>query len=352
MNWDRLSDNDAEVFIDAVADKDYKILFEPSICDVFIYPLSFYDGYHLTRIANKYTVPYMQFDYLSNGEDHYYLDGSENVFHNLNTRGAISLDINNVFQYLSLYISYVYEYGNSLEFVGDETNSKVSYDAAEDVYVIETPLRYQDDIVAGKIEVTPEGALHVKSPLEVSFLDNLKPKDALSYVHPYTENIIEECKSLLSITQTGQSLLKTAQHLKPAIRVLNSPNYQSFCSNLRVIHLSMPAEERTAKYLQMLMMAGAIRDMEQIFDGAMHPHPIDNEDIYGEITLGKNLDQVLEMCKIVDELEELNIPEGLHELGKMGLAGFYQVYKTGADEDTLTRVYIDALGLQDIVREI
>lgn len=349
MSWITLSTEDAKAFIESVKSKGEKLLFEPSICDVYALPLDFYDGYSLYRIANKYTIPYAQLDFLSNGEDHYYLDGSEDAFHNLNARGAISLDRENAFHYLSLYISYVYERGNSMGFLGDFETSTVIYNAASHVYEISTPLSYQDSVVQGEIEVSDGGLIHVKKPVDVSFLAAPKPKPARGFTHPYAEQIIERTKTLLSHTARGQELLNLLEKMKPNVKIISSPNYQGFCANTRSIYMFMPAEEQTAKYLQAIMMAGCIRDMEQILDGCTHPHPTKNEEVYGDVNLAKNLDMIIEMCKIVEELEDLNIAEGLHDFSKMGFGGVYHAYKTGSNDDALLDVYLTALKERNII---
>lgn len=350
MSWTQADKDTAEKFLKDVVDEDCKILFEPSICDVHVLPLEFYDGYELVRIANKYTIPYMQLDYLSNGENHYYLDGSEGAFHNLNARGAISLDKKNAFDYLNLYISYVYERGNSLGFRGEYETSTVEKNETTGNYDIVTPLTYQDEGVQGEIEVTPKGVIHVKKPLQVTFLDNLNPSSGLSYTHPHESKIIEESRGLLGGTETGQKLLSLATEKKPGIKIISSPNYQGFCSNTRTIYMTMPAEEQTGKYLQALLLAGCIRDMQQVHDGYMHPHPVEDEETYGDVNLGKNLDMVIEMCKIVEELEAQNIPEGLHDLSKMGFGGLYQAYKTGSGNEALMELYLTTLEEKKIIQ--
>lgn len=349
MTWETLDKEAAKAFIESVADNDHPILFEPSICDVYALPLDFYDGYSLYRIANKYTIPYLQLDYLSNGEDHYYLDGSENPFHNLNARGAISLDSENVYYYLSLYISYVYERGNSLSELAPREDTTIRHNQATQLYEVETTLHYQDATVQSYIEISAAGAIHVRTPVTVSFLEKPQIQADTTIHHPHAEKIIERSKTLLSNTKRGAELLALYNEKQPNIHVINSPNYQGFCTNTHVIYMCMPSAEQTAKYLQSLVLAGSIRDMQQIDDMITHPHPTEREDVYGDVTLAKNLDMVIEMCKIVEELEALNMPEGLHDFSKMGFAGLYQSYKTGSSEDALFEVYMSALKQQNIV---
>lgn len=351
MSWITLDSEQARNFIKAVSSEDDKVLFEPSICDVYQLPLDFYDGYHLTRISNKYTIPYLTMDYLSNGENHYYLDGSEAAFHNLNARGAISLNEKNAFDYLSLYISYVYERGNSMGFLGEFETSSVVFDEAAQAYRIETMLNYQGKEVEGSIDVTQGGVINVKKPLEVTFLDELSPTSSISYRHTNQDKILEDSKMLLMSTTNGTRLVEALNKYKPAIHILPSPNYQGFCTNTRAIYMCMPAEEQNAKYLQAIMLAGCIADMEQVLAGHTHPHPDTDEEFFGEASLGKNLDMIKEMCKIVEEYEQQEIPEGLHALNLLGFSSVYHTYKAGGDDNMMFEVYVAALKQQHIIAE-
>ena len=144
MNWTQLSPDHAKSFIDSVKDDSEKVLFNIQLCEVYSLPIAFYEGYELVRILNRHMMPYLVMDYLSNGEDHYYLDGSESVFHNLNAQRALSLDENNVLSYLDFYISYVYERGNSLNVVREGEEAPTQLIAHEgDVYNISALLSYQ-----------------------------------------------------------------------------------------------------------------------------------------------------------------------------------------------------------------
>lgn len=349
MSWEQLDTVQSKAFLDAVQDEQHKILFEPSICKLYRLALPFYDGYYLYRISNQYTIPFMQLDYLSNGEDHYYMDGSEDAFHNLNARGAISLDRKNAFHYLNLYISYVYERGNSMGFEGDFDHSEVTEDDESDNYIVSTKMTYQNQEVKGVAEITPAGAIHIKQPLEVSFLETPKPTSKRPYRHEHAKSILNDITALLATTKNGQRLAGIAEKYKPFIHIFNSPDYQSFSTNTRHIFLTMPAVERSGKYMQAIMLAGALADFEQILSGFTHPHITENADTFGPQTLAKNLDMVTEMCKIVQEWQEQNIPEGVDALQQMGFAGLYHAYMSGSPKETLSDLYLTALKEQGII---
>ena len=180
------------------------------------------------------------------------------MFHNLNSRGAVSIDEKNVAGYMELYIAYVYERGNSFEFVHDpQKREEPELVGSEDcLYHISVPLVYQDSVVQSHIAVEQKGAIHVKKPTEVSFLVDLSPGEEITYRHPLEDKIISESKVLLKETEEGARLVQQAEEQGTQIRVLNSPNYQGFVTNDRLCYLLMPAAEQTAKYTQALILAG------------------------------------------------------------------------------------------------
>ena len=362
--WKKLDRFQATEFIQAVASPDEPALFATDLCEVCRLPLSFYDGYFLTRIINKYMMPFLTMDYLSNGEHHYYMDGSDQALQNLNAQGAISLSENNVIDYIDLYISYVYEYGNSLEFIRDphdmtqkgsgamemhfnaikyHHNSSVFFDTENEKYKIITPLIYQDRTLQSQIEVFKTGRINIIEPVSVTFLENLNPKELISYRHPHEKEIIEQSKDILSSVEAGQRLLKIAQDFDTPIRVLTSPNYRGFITNQGGIYILMPATEKSAKFMQALVLAYALRDVEQIAAGYTHPALHEDKDHYVSANYSKNLDMILEMCKIAEEFQNKNIPEALHVLQRMGLESVYSGYKTGLDNDALMKIYLDSL---------
>jgi hypothetical protein len=350
-DWIQLDQDKASAFINVVRDEREPTLFDPSVCEVHALPLSFYDGYALCRIVNRHMLPYLVLDYLSNGENHYYMDGSESAFHNLNAREALSLDESNVVDYLDFYISYVYERGNSLGFVRDDQDgySAKLENSDGQIFRIQAPLIYDERRIQARIEIGKNGALHIRDPLRVSFLTDLKPGAEITYLHPREAAIIEETKALLEQTETGQNLLAVGEKAAAEIRVLNSPNYQGFVTNSRVIYMTMPAAEETAKYLQALILAGCLRDAEQIAAGVPYPHPAAGEEEYGRINLEKNLDMALEMCKIIDEMLGKGINEAFTAFRSLGLEEVFKGYKNQLGFQDLMKEYLVSLKRNQIV---
>lgn len=344
-NWAQLPPEESAKFLQAVEANGDAAFFDASLCDVHQLELSFFDGYSLLRIVNKHSIPFLLLDYLSDGVQHYYLDGSERAFHNISAQGSVNLNTENVGQYIDLFISYVYERGNSLIFLRDD-ELKAGFpapvhDPARDVYAMALPLIYHDREVQSKIEISRDGKIHVLSPLKVSFLTEINPDADNPYRHPREAEIIEQAKGLLSITATGQALLEEMSDA--TLRVLSSPNYQGFVTNNAAAYITMPAAEQNAKYTQALILASCLHDIKQVKSGYIYAHPVADEALYATVNYGKNLDILTETCKIIEEYEAQSIPEALDAFKKMDFESVYEGYKQGKRHESLMQVYIEAL---------
>lgn len=369
-SWKQLSAPETLVFLDAVRAPEHSLLFEPSLCETFLHPLDFFDGYDLIRISNQYSPPFVLLDFMSNGENHYYLDGSDHAFQTVCKQGSVRLTRENVLQYIDFYFSYVYERGNSLVFIRDPQNTnfkgsdgmgvhfkaiqkhasvRVEFDEALGVFIIRSPLLYQDQTHEGVIHVhKTSGRIDVLEPLTVSFLDAPQGYETLTYIHPHEDSILEQTKTLLFKSETGQRLMKIAQEKDVPVRVLGSPNYQAFTSNRPAVTMLMPAAQHTADYHQALILAGALRDAEQILGNFPRPSKEEPPAIYFAVNYDKNLNILMEICKIVEELE---VPEAFAAMRRIGIEDVYQGYKKGAAPDEMLQIYIAMMMKQGFIKE-
>lgn len=371
-NWKQLDQKEANQFLDAVRDAENSVLFEPAICEVFLHPLDFFDGYDLLRISNQYSPPFMIFDYLSNGDNHYYLDGSDDAFQTLCQQKSVRLTEDNVLGFIDMYFSYVYERGNSIVFIRDpqDTNFKgsdgmgvhfkaiqkmervsVSWSDDHDAFVIRTPLLYQEQTREGIIHVAKNGRIGVLEPLKVSFLDTPQAVEKVQLEHPKSKTILDQAKNLLVKSKGAKRLLDIADEKDVEIRVLSSPNYQAVTTNKPLIYLFMPAAQFTADYHQALQIVGAMRDMEQILGGFPRPSTEEPPEVFFAISYDKNLNLLMEICKIVDEYEALNIPEALSALRRIGIEDIYSGYKNNANPTEMLDIYVKMMMKQGFIVE-
>ena len=216
--------------------------------------------------------------------------------------------------YVDLYISYVYERGNSLEPVETKNTpppnvTQTQHNGATR-YDIHLALKFQNRTTQSHVQVTQAGGINVITPIAVSFLGQI-PAGAQTinavdnktpYRHPQESEIREQIHDLLSITNTGRMAIRTAQTLGADIRILTSPAYQMFCTDTRTAYITMPITEQNAKYTQAIHYIGAVHDIAlSLNDKHYRPAPfqatpaLDNEAAMMHMT--KNLELALEMCK-------------------------------------------------------
>lgn len=370
--WKQFDQKDANTFLDNVREADNKVLFEPSICEVFSRHLDFFDGYDLVRISNQYSPPFMLFDYVSNGDNHYYLDGSDQAFQTLCVQKSVRLTEENVLEYVDMYFSYVYERGNSIVFIRDPQNMNfkgsdgmgahfkaiqehaavtVKWNDDEELFVIHCPLLYQDETHEGVIHAHKNGQIDVIAPLHVLFLDTPQSFKDVPLAHPKRESILNQTRDLLGKSETGKRLLDIADEKDVEIRIMSSPNYQAVTTNKPLIYLFLPADQYTADYHQALQLGGALRDMEQILGGFARPSIEEPPEIFFSVSYDKNLNLLCEICKIVEEFEALNIPESAAAMRRLGIEDIYSGYKNAASPNEMLDIYIAMMTKQGFIVE-
>lgn len=363
-NWLQIPEQEAFAFLDAVRETENAILFEPSVCEVHKHALPFYDGYDLIRIVNKYSPPFVLLDYISNGENHFYLDGSDFSLQTICARGSTSLDTDNILTYIDFYLSYVYERGNSLVYIRDpqktgfkgadamglhfqalqqHQSAQAKWRKKDAVFEIKTPLLYQEKSVNGVIHVDKGGVIAIQEPIKVKFLDNPQSHDTIKLAHPRTDSVLEQCKTLLSKTETGAYYLQLADEKKIDIQVIASPDIRAIATNLPMIYLFMPAAQYTADFDTALVLAGALHDALQISGGYKRPSIDEEANLAFDIHHDKNLKSFVGICKIVEEFEALNIGEAKASLNRLGLQSIYAGYKHDVDGRALFDTYIESL---------
>jgi len=352
-DWRELQESDAHIFLDAVRDTSHAILFEPSVCKVFLHPLDFFDGYDLLRVSNQYSQPHMLFDYVSNGENHYYLDGSDHAFQTLCKQGSVRVNMGNVLAYIDLYFSYVYERGNTVVFMrrNDAPQPHIFMSDDEGHFIIHTQLLYQDELREAVVHVHKSGQIDIISPANVSFLDAPQGYESIPYIHPKADSILEQTKALLSASETGQAYLDDAQAHGIDIHVLSSPNYQATTVNKPTVYLFIPAAQYTADYHHALLLGGALHDMRQIMDGYKRPSVDEDEVVFFDINHDKNLKLIAGICKIAEEMEALNISEVVFALQNLGLGSVYQGFKDDVSSTDLMNIYIQSLKDRGVIIE-
>lgn len=107
MQWHSLEKDKAALVIEKLKDEGLPGLFTPRVGDLRQAKLPFYNDWFVWRLGNYTTLPPFYLDFLGNGEEFAYLDGTSKPFSFVNDRGALVLNRYTVLDYLSFYYSHV-----------------------------------------------------------------------------------------------------------------------------------------------------------------------------------------------------------------------------------------------------
>lgn len=157
-------------------------------------------------------------------------------------------------------------------------------------------------------------------------------------LHPHAGKILEEIRAILQQSRTGEHLLRISDSYGIRLTVTPEPEKAGFIPEENVIAVSVPPEQNIAAARQVLDLTASLRDAEQGILGFTR----DREDLSPEdqqdLNHAKNLDMIMDMCKISEELEN-KAPEVKNELFNMGLRPLFQAYKNKASDDEMVEAY-------------
>lgn len=185
MNWQPLEKEQLDTLIDTVASKAMPGLFSASSSQGQKSSLSFYDGFYLYDLRNYSTLPVFTMQYLGNGKDFFYLDGSSAPIYKVNEQyNAIALDENNILDYIAFFFSYVSMLEEEAEMISDPENlpyyeylsqdqkdiiareknaAQITFDEQTRHFKVICPLYYGGSLVKAEIDVDKRGHVEVKN---------------------------------------------------------------------------------------------------------------------------------------------------------------------------------------------
>lgn len=109
MQWYQLEKDKSTAIVERLKDEGMPGLFTPRVGDMRCAKLPFYNDWLVYRLTNYATLPAFSIDFLGNGTDFLYLDGTPKPFSTVAARGALVLNPYTVLDYLSFYYQYVGE---------------------------------------------------------------------------------------------------------------------------------------------------------------------------------------------------------------------------------------------------
>lgn len=185
MNWQPIETEELETLLKSVESKGMPGLFSSASSKAQKSVLPFYDGYVLYDLKNYSTLPVFAMQYLGNGKDFNYLDGSPDPVYMVNENTpALVLSEENIFDYVRFFFTYVSTLDEETEMIQDPENSpyfpylsenqkqvisnekaasNVQFNDQTQLYSIQTPLYYEGSLVKALIEIDQMGHVKVKN---------------------------------------------------------------------------------------------------------------------------------------------------------------------------------------------
>jgi hypothetical protein len=161
MNWHRLDRDKTITMINSVKTAAEALLFSPVTSEAKCARLPFSESFLLYRLTNYASLPTFSMDFLSNGEQFFYLDGSDHALREITQIAGLNLTAESVIPYLNFYFLNVRLPEGEIVILKDpgEAHTLDLYDdeRRENIFLVPE---------AAKIEEVPEtGAFKVTAPV-------------------------------------------------------------------------------------------------------------------------------------------------------------------------------------------
>lgn len=180
MDWHRLDRDKTVNMINSVKSATEALLFSPTTSEAKCARLPFYTNHLLYRLTNFSSMPTFTMDFIGDGDQYRYLDGSEFPIKEINAANGLQLNKDNVISYLNFYFFNVrtedgdvlilknVEEGQTIDLYDDERREnlniapdevKVEFDESLQVYNVFAPIYYLGALVDAKLVVMLDGTV-------------------------------------------------------------------------------------------------------------------------------------------------------------------------------------------------
>lgn len=358
-DWHELGTYETKKFIEDVTDEAFKELFEAPAYELWSRNLRFFDGYEHYLLCNKSMIPFFTLEYISNGENHYFLDGSEHPLELLIEKGCFRLTIRNVLDYLQFHSDVAFYPYRKVKFIADP--SKMPYSGAsamghhfktmkyhqkldvqeseeDGCFYISMPVLYNGDTVNGHVQVKKTGEISVLEPINVPLMDGQTDHNPLDYDHPHETDLIAQNADILCQSAEGKRLWDTIKSYGGEIKVVSGVGSNAFAPSAAKGFIVAPEHLEFHSPYQVVALAGVLRQMEHHLMEERRPDPFEDINEVLERNVALNLDILLKICIIVDELNEVGVEDILRKFKKAGFEEIYGGYKNNASDDELVRL--------------
>jgi len=143
MQWHKLDRDRTVAMIDSVKTSGDHMLFSLGTSEAKAAKLPFYKNLMLYRLTNYSSLPSFSFDYLGDGKTYFYLDGSPAPIYAANDAGNLTLDTQNVVDYVVFFFNHVSGPEGDI-FVIEDPQNHPALDALSDIQLDEVLSRHND----------------------------------------------------------------------------------------------------------------------------------------------------------------------------------------------------------------
>ena len=181
-NWTKLDREAMRAFLDNVRSSAEPMLFSPQTSEVTYAPLPFYSRHALYRLVNYAALPLFQMDFLGDGRDFVYLDGSQNSIDRVNAMEPPQLSAETVLDYLQFVFDMTRTQGHDLMIITDianaplldslnseqqanilahHENAVINYDEKQEIFHVTSTLLDNGALVAANINIDKYGNVQI-----------------------------------------------------------------------------------------------------------------------------------------------------------------------------------------------
>ena len=359
-DWQILDTYETKKFIKEVSDPAFGGLFDGPGYDLWVRDLQFLDGYGHYLLCNKGMFPYFALHYISNGEDHFYLDGSEHPLELLIQHGCLRLTENNVMDYIEFHSDVTFYPYRKVKFITDPSKTPYSGASAmghhfktlkhhakfelreseEDAcFHIHMPLLYNGETVGGHVQVMKSGQINILEPVKIPLMDGKREHAPLDYDHLHEKDLLAQNLDILMQSEEGKRLWETIKSYNGELKFVSGVGSNGLAIASRSTgYIVAPENIETCSPYQIITMIGVLREMELMLMGKKRPDPHGELHEVLEQHLIINLEILLEICIIVEELASAGHEDVLRKFKESGFGDFYSGYKNEVSGEDLVRI--------------
>ena len=358
-HWHKLDDLQCAYFVNEVRDEAYAPLFSSKNYTLWRKNLNFLDGYAHYALENRDVIPHFTLDYISNGENHYYLDGSEHPLELLANRGVLDLNTENVIDYLCFFSDVAFYPYRKVKFISDIKHSpysgasamkhhfrlqkylqKIAVTPAQNGdFAVTLPVVYNGETVKGEVYVAKNGEIHITKPVRISLMDRTRKHEKLHYIHPHSEDVLQANYDILQSSSLGQALIQSTKDHHEKIIIISGMEHSFFVPPSGNGYVIAPQNIDSYSAYQLFDIIAALKDLELRYERYGRGDPRGEEEEYITDNALYNLEILYTLCTIVFELEEAGFDSIVKRFKRLGYEAIYSAYKNEASKDELYEMF-------------